>query len=113
MNFFYQDKRLVRLEDEAGRSVCFEYIRNRLTGVIDPSGNKKQYEYEAWGRIARIIDQNGAVTIQNTYDRQNRVIEQTMPDESKIFYRYVPERRYTEDIYCNRGVWNTSKKGAG
>lgn len=23
------------------------------------------------------------------------------------------ERKLIDDIYCNRGVWNTSKKGAG
>ena len=24
-----------------------------------------------------------------------------------------PPKHFTDDIYCNRGVWNTSKKGAG
>ena len=25
----------------------------------------------------------------------------------------LPKKHFTDDIYCNRGVWNTSKKGAG
>ena len=24
-----------------------------------------------------------------------------------------PPKHFTDEIYCNRGVWNTSKKGAG
>ena len=34
--------------------------------------------------------------------------------QTKVSEHYTtPPKHYTDDIYCNRGVWNTSKKGAG
>lgn len=45
--------------------------------MTDVRGNATSYEYDAVGRLSKIIDQDGHTVVANTYNADGRVIEQT------------------------------------
>ena len=66
---------LTRLENSEDRVVSYEYdIRNLMTAVIDPDGNRGTFEYNPLGIETKRKLANGNETI-NTYDKDNQLLK--------------------------------------
>ena len=50
---------------------------------------------------------------ENTFSYEYSAKENKEIQEIRKKYLPQSESKLEDDIYCNRGVWNTSKKGAG
>ena len=84
LHFAYQNGRLVRVWDEFGREVCYEYQENRLSCVHYPDGGMQTYSYDENGYLVSMDGENGVSFIQNTYDSKGRVIVQSYPDGENV-----------------------------
>lgn len=80
LQFAYQNGRLVRLWDDFGREVCYEYQGNRLSRVSYPDGGMQTYSYDENGYLIAMDGENGVPYIENKYDIKGRVVCQTYPD---------------------------------
>ena len=69
-------------------------------GSSTDSENDKEDKSENADMLARIA----ALTNGKSYPVQNPKMEEGQT---------TPKKHFTDDLYCNRGVWNISKKGAG
>lgn len=59
LHFAYQNGRLVRVWDEFGREVCYEYQENRLSCVHYPDGGMQTYSYDENGYLVSMDGENG------------------------------------------------------
>ena len=81
LSFSYDDDgRMACVSDHTGRQVSFEYDQGQLTKVVQPSGARFRYEYDASGKMSKITNPLGIESVRNTYDERGRTIVQHMAD---------------------------------
>ena len=74
-----------------GRFVAYGYTNGRLTSVTDARGGTTQYSYDAGGRLATIVDQNGHQVVRNVYDpTSGRVTDQYDPLDHHSTFAWDP-----------------------
>ena len=77
LSFVYDTQnRIIEVSDHIGRHATLEYADNHLVRVTHPSGATFGYEYNALGRISKIINPLGVTAIQNEYDTKYRTVRQ-------------------------------------
>ncbi|WP_460822468.1 DUF6531 domain-containing protein, partial [Nocardioides ungokensis] len=106
------DGRLARLEHERGRSVDLVWDGDRVTVARASDGREVTYAYDDAGRltgatgplgtrsyhwndaglVTAVIDADGVVEVENTYDQHARVTTQRSPFGRTTRYAYLPGR---------------------
>ena len=90
--FTYEEELLVSAEDHTGRQVQFSYDeKKRLKQVTDPCGGITKYTYGKGGRIRTITDEEGHTVVENEYDKDKRIIKQTLSGGRLLAYTYRDE----------------------
>jgi len=70
---------LYQIRDWAGRTWTYDYYSNgNLKSVTDPEGHKETYSYTVDGYLDQIKDNNDTVWLDNDYDAEKRVDQQTL-----------------------------------
>ncbi|WP_432478211.1 DUF6531 domain-containing protein [Nocardioides sp. GXQ0305] len=108
--FVHEGDRLVRLEHERGRhltltwdgervvaatasdgrTVRYAYDRDlRLTAATGPLGTRR-YRWDDAGLVDAVVDADGVVEVENSYDAQGRVTSQRSPYGRISRYSYLP-----------------------
>ena len=103
---YYEDgdsKGLVeKVTDHTGRSVCYTYDDTKhLVQIIDVDGAVRRFTYTEDGKIKDVINANGITAITNEYDKQNRTIKQSFPDNSVMTYEYDDINKTTTAVEQN------------
>src|SRR5581483_4379437 len=82
LKFSYDSSnRITSVVDPIGRTLYYTYNgQGTLASVTDPEGGITQYEYDGQNRVTKITDARKIVTVQNVYDANGRVIQQTQAD---------------------------------
>ena len=70
-----------------GRSVTYHYLDSDLVVVERPTGSMT-YEINTDGLIARILDADGVLVVENTYDALRRAVSQLSPFGRMSLYEY-------------------------
>ena len=91
----YTNGILRKISDPLGRYVDYNYDNGALASVRNINGGKTFYEYDSDYQITKVTDPNGNTMVENIYDQQGRIIEQTMPMGSKVFFAYDDEAATT------------------
>lgn len=96
LDYEYENQRLVKVVSSDGRSVAYSYDpAGNLSSATDPTGAITQYQNDALGLITKVIDPNGHLVIQNTYDEQDRVIHQVSGSGNSSTFVYDEETGIT------------------
>jgi RHS repeat-associated protein len=85
LQFFYDPyDRVNQITDNAGRSVSYAYNdQNQLISATDADGNTEQYGYDpVTGNMNVVTDKRGNTMLQNVFDSNGRVSQQTLADGS-------------------------------
>ena len=99
--FTYEEGRLARIMDSAGRSIVFTGNREgRITSIAvpDPAGRAitfAHYEYDPGGHLIAAADADGA-RWRYHYDDDRRLIDMRMPTDLTFHYRYDRKGRCVE-----------------
>jgi len=76
--------------DNSGRAFTYSYdAYNQLTSVTDPNGGVRIYTWDVNHHLVSIRDPNGNTIVQNVYDANARVTQQTEADGSTFTYAYT------------------------
>lgn len=76
--------------DNGGRTFAYTYdASNQLATVTDPAGGIRRYTWDANHRLMSVKDPNGNIIVQNVYDANGRVTQQTEADGSTFTYAYT------------------------
>jgi RHS repeat-associated protein len=82
--------RIVSLTDPIARTVQYSYnSQGTLATVTDPAGGVTSYAYDTQNRMISITDPLGITYLQNTYDANGRVIQQTAADGGITKFDYT------------------------
>ena len=107
-----EDGRLVRLEHERGRSIELVWDGDRVAAARSSDGREMVYAYDGAGQltgatgplgtrtyrwtdaglVAAVLDADGVVEVENTYDEHRRVLRQRSPFGRTTRYAYLPGR---------------------
>ena len=112
--FTYSEDRLVRLEHEFGRAVELVwsqdgrrvvealasdgrrvgYVYDEQERLVESTGDTAthRYEWNEQGLMCRVVDADGVVEVDNTYDGQGRVVTQRSPHGRLSRYSYLGGR---------------------
>ena len=91
LSFNYDSSnRIADITDSMGRIVKYTYNANGvLETFTNTEGGVTRYEYvNNSSDLKKVIDPNGVVIAENTYDLYGRVIEQKRPDGTNLSFRY-------------------------
>lgn len=103
----YSKSRIIRARDNAGETVDYKYDSiHRLAEVGYSTGLAITYRYDSSNRIVRTEYFPTAFAIQATYDSDGKVIELSLGDGQKYYFRYtVGQTQSSEqvDITDSRG----------
>ncbi len=80
---------LISIEDNIGRSVSMKYDDGLLVEVCAADNTINRYEYDKEKRLVKIINGRGNVSVINEYDESDRVTKQIFADESCITFEYM------------------------
>ncbi|GAB3423524.1 RHS repeat-associated core domain-containing protein [Flindersiella endophytica] len=80
--------KILKVEDNIGRSVSYTYDGDRLKTVTDPHGEVTEYGYDTAGRITTITDARRKTYLTNAYDANGRVHTQTLLGEGTYTFDY-------------------------
>jgi len=92
VQFFYDSyNRIVQAVDNAGRSTSYSYdALSRLSSVTDADGNTESYGYDpTTNNMNLVTDKRGNSMLQNQYDANARVKQQTLADGAVWQFAYV------------------------
>lgn len=89
---YNKDKFLECIIDDTGREIRFNYDGNRMVAVESSMGKKIFYKYATNGRISEIENTKKNYIVKNKYDNKFRVIHQSFPDKSEMFFDYDDEK---------------------
>ena len=78
----YTDNQLTSVYDGNGRSVSYTQTGEDLTGATGLENASWSYTYDALHRIETITNPEAVTIVNNTYDTNDRVIEQLAPRET-------------------------------
>ena len=94
MRFTYDRSNLATTAvDNAGRRVSYTYDRDqRLETVTDADGGVTTFTYNSAGQMTAIEDARDTTFLQNRYDSDGRVIEQTLADRGTYAFDYTLDR---------------------
>ena len=83
--------RVIALAASDGRRVDYAYdTAGRLTGAVSDGGAVRSYEWNGQGLIARVIDPDGVVEVDNTYNGRGQVVSQRSAFGRVSHYSYLP-----------------------
>lgn len=91
IQFFYDSyNRIVQAVDNAGRSTSYSYdALSRLSSVTDASSNTESYGYDpTTNNMNLVTDRRGNSMLQNQYDANARVKQQTLADGAVWQFAY-------------------------
>lgn len=77
------------IHDNAGRSVSYTYDTGLLKTVTDVNGGVTTYGWDTAKRLTTITDAKNQLFLTNTYDTNNRVIQQRLADGGLYKFDYV------------------------
>lgn len=77
------------IHDNAGRTVSYTYENGLLKTVTDVNGGVTTYGWDASKRLTTITDAKQQLFLTNTYDTNNRVIQQQLADGGLYKFDYV------------------------
>lgn len=85
-------ERIVGVEACDGRVVSYSYDGSgRLVGVVGCDQGRRVYEWdEVLGVVVRVVDADGVVVVDNTYDEAGRIGAQRSPAGRVSRYSYLP-----------------------
>ncbi|MDF2545537.1 MAG: repeat protein [Anaerosolibacter sp.] len=92
---YYKEGRIRKISDQTGRYVEYNYDGDDLISYRDPEGNVIEYRYDGEHQLTRIISPLKDGSVHNVYDNKGRVIEQTLADDSKMYFSYDEAKRTT------------------
>lgn len=93
LTFTYEDDRVSCITDHTDRKIKYCYDeKGNLTQVVYPDEGKITYAYDNIGLIS-ITDQNDNTYVQNTYDKNGRVIKQLDHEKNELIIEYSEEKR--------------------
>jgi YD repeat-containing protein len=79
--------------DSAGRTVSYSYDGSgRLNQVNDANGGVWNYTYDINNNMLTIQDPRSIYYLSNQYDANNRVIQQTGPDNKNSYFSYITDQ---------------------
>jgi RHS repeat-associated protein len=85
----YQNTVISQVQDDLGRTTTYAYTGLRLTSATDAHGGVTTYTYDTTGNMHSITDPRGVTYLTNTYDSNNRVIQQTLSDGGIYSFAYT------------------------
>src|SRR5579864_1924051 len=84
---------ITQIKDNIGRTVGYSYdSQGRLTQVTDANGGIWNYTYDSNNNMLTIQDPRGIFYLSNQYDANNRVIQQTGPDNRNSLFSYTTDQ---------------------
>lgn len=89
VSLVWADDRVVAAETSDGRTITYDYEDGRLVAVSGPLGTRR-YRWNDAGLIEAVVDADGVVEVENTYDDQCRVTTQRAPQGRVSRYTYLP-----------------------
>ena len=91
LNLSYDNfNRILSITDPIGRTVQYTYnSQGTLSTVTDLAGGVTRYAYDSNNRITAITDARGITYLQNSYDANGRVIQQTAADGGITKFDYT------------------------
>lgn len=135
LHFQYNTNNLLsKITDDAGRTVEYGYNSGNLTSFKDVDGNTSTFVYDEQNRLTVVIDPAGNAKVTNIYDDKNRVIKQTMADNTvntmsydetnksttltdrngaQVTYKWDDQFRIYETVYVNgteKAVFNSQSQ---
>ena len=113
IHFEYNDHNLLSRIQYHEKQVTYRYDENdNLIAFKDVNGNEVSYEYDERHRVLSWKDRNGNTVITNTYDEENRVIQQV--DGIGNIYQTVYENNKTinTDPNGNQTIYEYDNYGA-
>jgi RHS repeat-associated protein len=82
--------RIIQAVDNIGRTVSYAYDSSgRLSTVTDANGGVTTYGWDSSNRVHTITDARGVVIMTNTYDANDRLINQVSADGSTYQFSYT------------------------
>jgi YD repeat-containing protein len=85
-------ERIVALECSDGRRVAYRYDASHDLVAVDAAGATRRYDVDDAGRIVSIVDADGVMELENSYDDDGRVLEQRSPYGRRTQIGYLPGR---------------------
>ncbi|MFF1817270.1 polymorphic toxin-type HINT domain-containing protein [Kribbella sp. NPDC058245] len=77
------------IHDNAGRTVSYTYDNGLLKTVTDVNGGVTTYGWDSSKRLTTITDAKNQVFLTNTYDANNRVVQQKLADDGLYKFDYT------------------------
>jgi RHS repeat-associated protein len=82
--------RITQVTDPIGRNLVYTYdATGHLATVTHPDGAAWAYTYDAKGNLTTVTDPRGVVIVKNTFDANNRVVQQVQADNSVVSFAYT------------------------
>lgn len=89
-----------------GRTVSYAYTSGRLTSVTDVRGKSWTYQYDAGGRLEKIIDPLGHAQVTNVYDAATgRITSQTDATSRTTLFAWDPTTQTATITDPSGHVW--------
>ncbi|MDQ3782656.1 MAG: DUF6531 domain-containing protein, partial [Actinomycetota bacterium] len=88
----WSNERVVSLTCSDGRRVGYDYDEVANLVGVEGQGGGRRYDLDEVGRITRVIDADGVVEVDNTYDGEGRVASQASPFGRRAVFHYLPGR---------------------
>lgn len=92
---YNKENQLISVIDHAGRKVLIEYQYGKLRWFTNTIGGIYEYEYNENGIVSGVITPREIHGVKNEYDGANRVLKQTLPDDSVVELRYDDKNNRT------------------
>lgn len=81
--------RITEITDPIGRAVQYSYNNlGKLASITDPEGGVTRYDYDSQRHLTKITDARNIVKAENTYDANNRVIQQIQANGGVFTFDY-------------------------
>jgi RHS repeat-associated protein len=86
---YYPDDLLRRVDYPGGRFLEYTYdAAGRRTSMLDPTGNRVNYHYDAVGRLERLTDAGDGLIVRYEYDAAGRLSRETKGNGTYTAYAY-------------------------
>lgn len=86
------------VSDGTGRTVTYNYTSNNLTGIRDAEGYTKTIVYDSRNRLVDLQDPSGDYLIRNTYDSQDRVVQQLNQGVADRLWKFLYAPGVTREV---------------
>jgi RHS repeat-associated protein len=112
-NYTYDSLGRLKTSTNLGSNTySFNYGDDGLTEFISPTGEKRQYEYNALGSLSKTIFEDGSSNTLN-YNAQNRLDRVTLASGSTLGYQYDTAGRLTSQTATVGGTTSFTYNGTG